>query len=174
MPTLVRTAAGSWKAVIRKRGWPTTVKTFRRKRDAQDWARRIEDEMVRGVYVDRAGAERLTLDTALERYLREVTPTKRPSTAKRERQVGEILTARLGEYALAALTPEVIASYRDERLAARMSATTVRIELARLSMQRHARRIDRTSDLKLTKKELARVLTILRQKQSAGPEEAQS
>ena len=36
--------------VIRKRGWPTVIKTFRTKRDAEDWARRTEDEMVRGVH----------------------------------------------------------------------------------------------------------------------------
>jgi large subunit ribosomal protein L29 len=52
-------------------------------------------------------------------------------------------------------------------------AGEVRIALARLSMKRHARRLDRTSDLKLTKKELARVLTMLRQKQLAEPKEVQ-
>lgn len=47
--------------------------TFRAKRDAQDWARRVEDEMVRGVYIQRRPAERTTLKAALERYLDEVT-----------------------------------------------------------------------------------------------------
>jgi hypothetical protein len=28
--------------------WPTKLKTFRVKRNAADWARRVEDEMVRG------------------------------------------------------------------------------------------------------------------------------
>lgn len=49
MATIVRTESKAWKAVIRKKGFPTTVKTFRTKRDAEDWARRTEDEMVRGV-----------------------------------------------------------------------------------------------------------------------------
>jgi hypothetical protein len=49
MATIVKTPSGTWKAVIRKIGWPTTAKTFRTKRDAEDWARRTEDEMVRGV-----------------------------------------------------------------------------------------------------------------------------
>lgn len=51
MATLVKTAAGTWKALVRKTGWPTNTKTFRTKRDAEDWARRTEDEMVRGVYI---------------------------------------------------------------------------------------------------------------------------
>ena len=61
MATLVKTPAGTWKAVIRKRGWPVVFKTFRIKRDAQDWSRRTEDEMVRGVFIDRADAQRMTL-----------------------------------------------------------------------------------------------------------------
>lgn len=51
MATLVKTPSGTWKALIRKTGWPTVAKTFRTKRDAEDWSRRTEDEMVRGVYV---------------------------------------------------------------------------------------------------------------------------
>lgn len=49
MATIVKTEAGTWKALVRKTGWPTNTKTFRTKRDAEDWARRTEDEMVRGV-----------------------------------------------------------------------------------------------------------------------------
>lgn len=32
MATIVKTTAGTWKAVIRKTGWPTNAKTFRTKR----------------------------------------------------------------------------------------------------------------------------------------------
>ena len=47
--TIRRTPSNTWKAIIRKRGWPTTIKTSRTKRDAEDWARSTECEMVRGV-----------------------------------------------------------------------------------------------------------------------------
>jgi len=80
MATIVKTPSGTWKAVIRKTGWPTSSKTFRTKRDAEDWARRTEDEMVRGVYIQRTLSERMTVEAALKRYLQEVTPTKREST----------------------------------------------------------------------------------------------
>ena len=70
------TPSNTWKALIRKRGWPTTIKTFRTKRDAQDRARRTEDEMVRGVCIDRADASQLLLKHALDRYLRDVSSTK--------------------------------------------------------------------------------------------------
>ncbi|EMD80553.1 Rci protein [Vibrio diabolicus E0666] len=40
MATLVKTPSGTWKAVIRKTGWPTTSKTFRLKHDVENWVRR--------------------------------------------------------------------------------------------------------------------------------------
>jgi hypothetical protein len=133
MATIVKVPSGAWKAVIRKQGWPTASKTFRTKRDAQDWARRTEDEMVRGVFIDRAGSERLTLFKALERYIREVSPTKRGSTARAELHKTKALKAYLGDYNLAAITPDLVAQYRDKRLEEGKSPTTVRLELALLS-----------------------------------------
>ena len=34
--TIIQTPSNTWKAIIRKRGWPSTINTFRTKRDAQD------------------------------------------------------------------------------------------------------------------------------------------
>ncbi len=133
MATFVKTPAGTWKGIIRKRGWPTTIKTFRTKRDATDWARRAEDEMVRGVYIDRVDAERLTLEDALKRYLEEVAVTKRATTAYAEQNRAKRLLDGLGGYSLAAITPSIIADYRDKRLADGRSNNTVRLELALLS-----------------------------------------
>ena len=133
MASISKTPSNTWKAIIRKSGWPTTIKTFRTKRDAQDWTRRTEDEMVRGVYIDRADASQLLLKQALDRYLRAVSSTKKPSTYAAEQHKIKALKAALGNYSLAALNPNLIASYRDQRLAAGKSADTVRLELALLS-----------------------------------------
>ena len=46
----------------------------------------------------------------------------------------------------------------------------LRESLARIAMKRHARRLDRTSDLELTKRDLARVLTILVEKRRVADE----
>jgi len=83
--TLVKTPSDQWKAVIRRAGWPTVAKSFRTKRDAEDWSRAGEDDMVRGVFVNRASSHRQSVRVALDRYLAEVTPTQRASTAYRER-----------------------------------------------------------------------------------------
>jgi len=138
MATIVK-ATGGWKAVIRKTGWPTASKTFRTRRDCEVWARRTEDEMVRGVYVDRTQCEGLTVAAALDRYLREVSPTKSAGSRRTEITHAAILKSRLGGYSLAALTPDIVAKYRDGRLretSARwrrpISPSTVRLELAML------------------------------------------
>jgi len=147
MAMIVRTPAKTWKAVIRRRGWPTTSKSFRTRGDAEDWARRTEDEMVRGVFIERAPSERMIFSVALRRYLAEVTPTKKPSTQIAEGKKAKPLLAYLGDYSLAAITPDLVARYRDDRLASfvtqkskrskipdrRVSPSTVRLELALLS-----------------------------------------
>ena len=76
MATLVKTPSGKWKAIIRRAGWPMTVKTFRTKRDAGDWARRTEDDMVRGAFIQRAPGDRMTVAVAMKRYLSDVVPYK--------------------------------------------------------------------------------------------------
>ena len=55
---------------------------------------------------------------------------------------------------LRAMSPEELAEKESE----------LRESLARLAMQRYARRLDKTSDLKARRKELARVLTMIREK----------
>jgi len=132
MATIVKTPSGTWKAVIRKLGWPTTAKTFRTKRDAEDWARSTEDEMVRGVYLSRAPSEKLTVAGALKRYMGEVSVAKKPTTQRSERFTAQHLEAFFGKYSMAAVSADLVAKYRDERLAAGKSNNTVRIELAML------------------------------------------
>ncbi|GLF20660.1 hypothetical protein VNPA142037_10240 [Pseudomonas aeruginosa] len=93
---------------------------------------------MRGVYIQRSGSERMTLEKALERYLSEVTPSKKPTTRKAEATKAKQLIQRLGKYSMAALSAEVIAKYRDTRLGPLSksglpaSNNTVRLELALL------------------------------------------
>jgi integrase len=132
MATITHTPSGTWKAVIRRTGWPTVAKTFRTKRDAEDWARRTEDEMVRGIFIQRAPAEKLTVAKALERYVREIVPLKKTSTQAREGTRIRELDAFFGPYSLATVTPDLVARFRDMRLAQGKANNTVRLELALL------------------------------------------
>lgn len=143
MATFIQTPAGTWKAIIRRRGWPTKIKTERTKRLVEDWARRTEDEMARGVYVDRSASEKLMLSDALDKYEREVSADKSASTKVSERRRIALLKRHFGRYSLAALTAQMVAEYRDKRLAGQIKVSasakpgpragnTVRLELALL------------------------------------------
>ena len=64
-----------WEARIRRKGYPNCAKTFDTKAEAEAWAREIESEMFRGVFVPRKDAERTTLNELLQRYLDDHVPT---------------------------------------------------------------------------------------------------
>lgn len=143
MATIIKTPSGTWKAIVRRRGWPTAIKTHRNKEVVKKWALQVEHEMMAGTYVDRAPSERLTVADALDQYLREVTPDKAPTTQVSERRRAAILKKHLGQYSLAALQPPVIAKYRDARKSGEIlvgknakagprAGNTVRLELALL------------------------------------------
>lgn len=132
MATITKTPSGTWKVIIRKVGWPTASKTFRLKRTAEDWARDTEDEMVKGIFIQRAPSQRLTLEVALDRYLKDVSVTKSIFTQRGETSKSKQLKVELGKYSLAAITPDLVAGYRDKRLEAGKKPNTVRLELALL------------------------------------------
>ena len=94
---------------------------------------RNEDEIVRGVYIDRADSNRILLKHALDCYLSEVSSTKSETTEYVERHKAKALKESLGAYSPAATTPDLVARYRDDRLETGKSNNTVRLELALLS-----------------------------------------
>jgi integrase len=141
MATFVKTPSGKWKAMVRLQGWPATIKTFRLSKDARDWARTTEDEMVQGVFIKRASTLRFTVSDAIDRYLREVTITKADTTQEAEVRRAGIVRAKLGKYSMATITPDVVSKFRDDRLAGKdrkgldgvpkpRKNDTVRLELA--------------------------------------------
>jgi integrase len=88
--------------------------------------------MVRGVFIQRAPSERLTFNVALDRYLKEVSVTKSTATQKGEESRSKLLKDYFGKYSLAAITPELVAGYRDQRLAAGKKNNSVRLDLSLL------------------------------------------
>ncbi|MBU2762246.1 site-specific integrase [Acidithiobacillus caldus] len=104
-----------WQARIRKKGYPQQVKTFRSKAEAERWAKAVETEMNRGMFVSRSESESTTLNDLLDRYSREVLPTLKGGG--REASRISALRAGLGQYSLAAITSSLVAKYRDQRLA---------------------------------------------------------
>ena len=127
-----RTPSNTWKAVIRKRGWPTDHQDLPHQarcrglgapHRGRDGARRVHQPRRRREAAVGQGAGSLP-----GRSLRQQARQHR----LRESQA-KALKKKFGAYSLAAITPDLVAEYRDERLAAGKSASTVRLELALLS-----------------------------------------
>ena len=131
MPSITKRGPYQYQARIRRKGYPTVTKTFESKSDAATWAREMESEMDRGIFISRAESEKTTLKEAFERYAREVTVTKKG--AKREKtRIKQWLERDLAQRFLASIRGSDIATFRDKRLK-EVSANTVRLELAVLS-----------------------------------------
>ena len=104
-----------WQARVIRKGFPTRSKTFRGKKEAEQWARSIESEMDKGVWRDHSRAETTTVADMLARYEREVLPDKKGRQGT-ESLIKILTESELGRMPLAALSPEAVATYRDHRL----------------------------------------------------------
>ena len=123
-----------WEARVRRRGQPIQCKTFTTKARAEAWVRQVETEMDRGTFVSRAEAEATTLREALDRYAQEVTPIKKASTAKRERDRILVLKGlALAGRSLASIRGADVAAFIRARLSEGLGSNAIRLELALLS-----------------------------------------
>ena len=120
-----------WRVKIRRTGLPSQTRTFDNRTQAQQWARGVESEIDKGIVVDRRVAQRLSLAEILERYRREVTPTKRGATDENLR-LKAMAQRPFARIRMSALTSSHLAAYRDERLKV-VSGATVNRELSTLS-----------------------------------------
>ena len=125
-----RKRSGSWQALIKRKGFGQIARTFDTKADAEVWARQLEAEMDRGVFVSRKEAENTTLSEALDRYEREITVKKKGFQEKA--LIKKWKSHPLAIRSLPSIQGKDIANYRDDRLKT-VSPNTVRLELAVIS-----------------------------------------
>lgn len=130
MATIRKRGELQWQAIIKRRGHPLVSKTWNTRKEAEAWARQIESEMDRGIFVSRAEVERTTLHDLIERYRVEVLPSK---LGKHFGPALKVLDEHLGKYSLAALSPKLVAGLRDTRTKSGLSASTVKKEINLLS-----------------------------------------
>ena len=120
-------------ATVRVKDFPTIARTFDTKGEAKSWAADIEKEMRMGRYQDIRPAEKLTFYAALQRYLEQISPKKRPNSENRDKISAQALLSHFGkEVSLAGLTPQRLVIYRDTRLKT-VSSSTLQKEFALLS-----------------------------------------
>jgi hypothetical protein len=104
-----------WQAQVRKKGQPLQSKTFETRAEAEQWARAIEVEMDKGVFVSRAEAESTRLKELFERYLAEITPRKKGAASETNR-LRALMRLLLARRYVAGIRSMDIARFRDERL----------------------------------------------------------
>lgn len=126
-----------WRVFIRRHGYPTQLRTLDTKASAQEWARRAEAEMDRGIFIDRAEAERKTLGNLFERYSNEISPQKKGGTLEILR-LKKLQTDAIASLKVSVISGKVMAQYRDRRLAGdgtrkAVSGSTVNRELTLIS-----------------------------------------
>ena len=114
MASFRQRTSGRWQAIVRRDGAPDQSKTFSTKRDAEVWAATVESEIGRGLYIDRGDAEKNTFSKIVKRYREDVLPNLRGRDKEKYRL--DYLEEYFGQYSLAAITPALIAAYRDQRL----------------------------------------------------------
>ena len=121
-----------WQAHVRRRGYPAQVRTFDTKAEAEAWAVTIESEIARGVFVSRAEAESTTLAEALDRYRREITPTKKGAGIERFR-LDRWTAHDYAQRSLASIRGKDVADYIEERRQEGAAPATIHKEINLLS-----------------------------------------
>jgi integrase len=115
MATFRKLPSGSWQVRVRRFGVPTLTKSFSSKLIAQKWARQIEYTMDEGSFIDRAELDTTTLGDLIDRYMVEITPTKKSHKAEKFRLV--LMRKSIGYIGLNKIQSKHIAEYRNKRLA---------------------------------------------------------
>jgi integrase len=109
----IRKLRAKWQAQVRIKGHKPQAKSFTLKSDAIAWARMLEAEIQKGVFVDTAEAERMTVSAAIERYLLSIRDERKQAI---ERSTARPVMAVLGAVSLFNLTNQHLAEFRDEQL----------------------------------------------------------
>jgi hypothetical protein len=121
-----------WRARVRIKGFTPKTRSFDTKAEAEQWAARIERQLLAGEDTCPDFVSEMTLSEALERYANEVTPTKKG--AKQElRRIRAWQKRNLASLKLSLLTAAHFSEFKKERASEGKSANTIRLDLMLIS-----------------------------------------
>ena len=106
----------SYRVDVRLKGHPAERATFKRLTDAKAWAQQTESAIREGRYFKTREAQKHTLGELIDRYIRDVLPTKPDAEAKQRRQQLTWFKTEIGAHTLADITSAKIAECRDKLL----------------------------------------------------------
>ncbi|VVE01344.1 site-specific integrase [Pandoraea nosoerga] len=125
MAAITKRGPYQWRAQVRRHGYPAQSKTFNTKAEAEAWAKMIESEMARGIWVSRCEAEATTLYEALNRYEEEISLAKKGS-AQESSVIKTCKAIDLAKRPLATIRSADVAKLRDVWLKDYKPATVLR------------------------------------------------
>lgn len=103
----------TYRVKVRLKGFPIQTATFERLTDARKWAQQTEAAIREGRHFKTTEAKRHTLGEAIDRYVKQVLPTK-PKSKKAQAVQLNWWKVNLGSYSLADITPALIGESRDK------------------------------------------------------------
>lgn len=112
-----KTGGVSYRVQVRIKGHPIQCATFKEKTKAEKWARKMEIAIDDGQHLAIIESKKHTLKELIERYTKDVLPTKSKTRRETERHLA-IWKELLGDYFLIAIKPDLIMEARD-KIAAR-------------------------------------------------------
>lgn len=110
----IRKIRTKWEARVRKIGFPTFCKSFTRKLDAINWAKKIEVELENGHVPITSQQKSIKFSELAERYLEEVSTLKKGYHSEKYR-IKKIANSFLGKIQIINIKPQTVAVYRDLR-----------------------------------------------------------
>ncbi len=125
-----RKRGDKWQARVQRSGQTSIAKSFNNKADAVKWARHVESQLDLGILAPKQVMPKLR--SMLERYVEEVTTTKKGASQEKYR-AAQIIKTNLADMLIDRIDGATVAAYRDQRLK-EVSNNTVRLELAFLSV----------------------------------------
>jgi integrase len=108
-----RNGSKSYRVEVRLKGCPAQRATFARLTDAKRWAQQTEAAIREGRHFGAIEAKRHTVADLIDRYARDVLPTKKAKTRGPQAQQLAWWRNRIGERTLADCSPALIAECRD-------------------------------------------------------------
>jgi len=114
----------SYRVRIRIKGVKTLSETFRRKSDARRWAQETETEIRQGRYFHTDAAQKHNVRELIERYQERILPTKAVSTQMNQRSQLAWWDQRIGDMALASISPVIISDAVESLMSSGRSGAT--------------------------------------------------
>ena len=131
MATISKRGDYQYRVQIRRKGYPIVYKTFNYLVDAESWARMVESEMDRGIFLSRSEAESTTIEEIANRYIEEVSPHKKNHVE--DIRLMKVVIRKFGSFYIAGMQSKMIVEWREELKSKGLANSTINHHLNTLS-----------------------------------------